>query len=88
MLEPYRRPSTKVIPPVPTNFARNFIEGGWRKVERMYGQRDDLLIKWKSLAGGQALDDARTAYRFGRMTFDQAFASLQPSAVSADAIAA
>jgi hypothetical protein len=73
----YRQPSTKALPPVPPNFAENFIRGGWRQIERMYGCRDDRLIKWQILAGGERLNRARTEYRFGRVTFDQAMAELR-----------
>lgn len=42
-------------PPLPPNFVKNFIDGGWRKVERMYGARSDVNRKWLHMAGGDEL---------------------------------
>lgn len=43
------------IPPVPPFFADRFVEGGWRDVERHYGARTDLLLKWIEMSGGEDL---------------------------------
>jgi hypothetical protein len=43
---------TRAVPRLPPNFARNFVEGGWRQLERVYGCRDDVLLKWFEMAGG------------------------------------
>ena len=43
------------IPAVPPRFAEIFVEGGWRDVERMYGARTDLLLKWIEMSGGADL---------------------------------
>jgi len=45
---------TRAIPSLPPGFARHFIEGGWRQVERIYGCRDDVVLKWIDMAGGLA----------------------------------
>jgi hypothetical protein len=57
----YRKPSTKILPPPPPEFAENFIKGGWRLVERLYGARTDLLLKWIELSGGEDLHARRRA---------------------------
>lgn len=82
MLE-YRGPSTKGIPPVPPNFVANFISGGWRKIERMYGARDDRLLKWIELSGGLSLYAARRSYMRGLVPFDDAVRAVSPMAVAA-----
>jgi len=50
------------LPGEPGEFARCFIEGGWRRLERVYGARTDRLVAWMHLAGGSALDEARKAF--------------------------
>lgn len=50
------------LPGEPGEFARCFIEGGWRRLERVYGARTDRLVAWMHLAGGTALDEARRAF--------------------------
>ena len=47
----YRPPSTKIIPPPPPEFAEQFAIGGWRQVERLYGARTDLILKWIDQTG-------------------------------------
>lgn len=47
------------IPSVPPYFADDFIRGGWREVERLYGARTDLLLKWIELCGGDELYERR-----------------------------
>ena len=47
------------IPPVPPYFADDFVRGGWREVERLYGARTDLLLKWIELSGGEKLYQRR-----------------------------
>lgn len=49
----WRRPSSKRVPPVPPEFVQQFCEGGWRRIERLYGARNDLVRKWIALAGGE-----------------------------------
>ena len=49
----YRRPSSRRVPPVPPEFVQQFGEGGWRRIERVYGARNDLVRKWIVLAGGE-----------------------------------
>lgn len=47
----YRPPSTKVIPPAPPEYRQQFEKGGWRLVERLYGARTDLHLKWQEMTG-------------------------------------
>lgn len=47
----YTPPSTKVIPPAPPEYRANFEKGGWRLVERLYGARTDLHLKWQAMTG-------------------------------------
>lgn len=49
----YRRYSSRRIPPVPAEFVQQFLEGGWRRIERVYGGRNDLVRKWIAMAGGE-----------------------------------
>lgn len=54
---------TKALPPTPPHFAENFVKGGWRRVERVYGCRDDVVLKWIELCGGMdALRARRIAW--------------------------
>ncbi len=53
------------IPPCPPEFAEQFVEGGWRRVERIYGARTDLLLKWIETSGGDALYAARREHKRG-----------------------
>jgi hypothetical protein len=43
------------IPACPPEFADQFVTGGWRKVERIYNARTDLLLKWIEMSGGAEL---------------------------------
>lgn len=43
------------IPACPPEFATEFVVGGWRRVERIYNARTDLLLKWIEMSGGEAL---------------------------------
>lgn len=45
----------RIIPPCPPEFSDEFVRGGWRRVERIYGPRTDLLLKWIEQSGGDAL---------------------------------
>lgn len=47
------------VPPVPPGFADRFLADGWRGVERVYGARTDLLIKWIEMSGGDTLHEQR-----------------------------
>lgn len=47
------------IPAVPEGFAARFIAGGWREVERIYGARTALLLKWIEMSGGEDLHRRR-----------------------------
>jgi hypothetical protein len=46
---------TRAIPPLPPSFESNFIAGGWRQVERVYGCRDEVILKWIEMCGGEEL---------------------------------
>lgn len=47
----------RFIPPAPPEFRDEFAKGGWRRVERIYGARTDLLLKWIAMTGAQAARD-------------------------------
>lgn len=47
------------VPPVPPGFTDRFLADGWRGVERVYGARTDLLLKWIEMSGGEALHERR-----------------------------
>lgn len=64
----YRRPSTKCVRPVPPEFAATFVEGGWRKIERVYHARTDLLTKWKAIRGDDVLKSLRDRFMGGDKT--------------------
>lgn len=42
---------TKAVSRVPPNFVENFVEGGWRRVERVYGT-SRCVWQWVEMAGG------------------------------------
>jgi len=44
----------RYIGPPPPEFADQFILGGWRQVERVYGARTDVILKWIEVNGGLA----------------------------------
>lgn len=46
-------------PPPPPGFADRFISDGWRGVERIYGARTSLLLKWIEMCGGPELHARR-----------------------------
>lgn len=48
------RPSTRIIPPPPPEFAHEFATGGWRRVERLYGARTDQLVAWAAQTGAKS----------------------------------
>lgn len=50
------------VPPVPPGFVSRFLADGWRGVERVYGCRTDLLLKWIELSGGEDLYAQRRAH--------------------------
>lgn len=59
----YRRFPTRVTPPIPPEYEQEFIRGGHRRVERLYGARTDLHVKWQEMLGGiRALQEKRRAY--------------------------
>jgi hypothetical protein len=46
---------------MPPEFIDEFIKGGWRRVERLYNVRTDLMVKWLNDAGKEALIAKRKA---------------------------
>lgn len=62
----YRPPWTRIIPAPPPEFADEFVRGGWRRVERLYGARTDLLLKWIEMSGGRELHLRRRAAMTGK----------------------
>lgn len=55
------------VPPVPPEFEQEFVTGGWRRVERLYNARTDLLWKWIHMSGGDALIQKRRAFQRGEV---------------------
>jgi hypothetical protein len=49
----------RTIPTCPPEFAAEFVTGGWRRVERLYNARTDLLLKWIAMSGGEELHRRR-----------------------------
>lgn len=47
------------VPACPPEFAEEFVAGGWRRVERLYNARTDLLLKWIEMSGGEDLYERR-----------------------------
>lgn len=41
----------RTFPPPPPEFAEQFADGGWRRVERIYGARTSLIRKWIAMTG-------------------------------------
>lgn len=56
----------RIIPACPPEFADEFVRGGWRRVERLYNARTDLLLKWIEQSGGRALLARRQAAKAGQ----------------------
>lgn len=49
---------------VPEGFRDRFITDGWRGIERYYGARTDLMMKWIGACGGvEVLQAERREYR-------------------------
>jgi hypothetical protein len=58
----------RLIGPPPPEFADQFILGGWRQVERVYGARTDVILKWIAVCGGlEDLQARRKAARAVKM---------------------
>lgn len=53
------------VEPVPYLFAHEFVIGGWRRVEFVYGGRTDQNRRWLSLCGEDRLKALRRRYRHG-----------------------
>lgn len=67
----WKRPPSRLVPPVPDGFVQHFMEGGWRRIERIYGARNDLVRKWIVMAGGEReLKAKRRAYILKRRMGD------------------
>lgn len=56
--------STKLIRPPAPEFEQNFIEGGWPRVNAMYGKR--CAYRWYVMTGPEKLKAARLRYRKGQ----------------------
>lgn len=52
--------STKRAKPIPAEFERNFILGGWARVNQMYGKRPAL--RYFTVIGGDRLSLMRKAH--------------------------
>lgn len=49
----------RLVPACPPEFGEEFVIGGWRHVEHIYGARTDLLLKWIEMSGGESLHRRR-----------------------------
>lgn len=58
-MTPHIRLPHGVIKSPPPEFATEFVAGGWRRVERLYGRR--LISRWVQMCGGDALIAQRRA---------------------------
>jgi hypothetical protein len=56
------------IKPPPPNFCLNFVRGGWRAVERMYGSRTSTIVNWYHICGGPTLGTMGRRYQSGDMS--------------------
>lgn len=54
------------IEPVPPEFRQQFLDGGWRRVERLYGARTSLLNKWLVICGFEQVKAERRVAKRGR----------------------
>jgi hypothetical protein len=54
------------IEPVPPEFRAVFLDGGWRKIERVYGARTSLLNKWLVMCGFEEVKAERRVAKRGR----------------------
>ncbi len=54
----------RTIPAPPPEFASEFAKGGWRRVERLYGARTDLIRKWVEITGADKLRAESRARRY------------------------
>lgn len=53
--------------PVPPGFAQVFIEDGWRGIERCYGARTEVMLRWIEDCGGlEKLRAERRDHRRGQ----------------------
>lgn len=57
-----QRVQFRAIPPCPPEFGEEFVLGGWRHIEHIYGARTDLLLKWIEMSGGNCLYERRRQY--------------------------
>lgn len=51
--------------PIPYGFAHEFVVGGWRRVEFLYGARTSQNRRWLDQCGGERLRRLRLRYRRG-----------------------
>ena len=60
-----QKTQVRTFPPPPPEFAQQFIEGGWRRIERLYNCRTHLGMKWIEMCGGNDLKARRKAHMRG-----------------------
>jgi len=54
--------------PAPQGFRQRFVEDGWRGIERYYGARTDVMLRWIEECGGlEILKAERREWRGRRM---------------------
>lgn len=56
------------IEPVPHDFAEQFVIGGWRRVENVFGMRTAVVLRWLDECGRARLDGLRARYRRGDLS--------------------
>lgn len=54
------------IQPPPPDFEKVFIEGGWRAVERAYGERSNVVNRWLHFLGADRVKALRQDYLNGQ----------------------
>jgi hypothetical protein len=66
----------RIVPAAPADFRQVFVQHGWRGIERYFGARTDVVMRWIEECGGiDALQAERRAFR--KAQFDQAKLSVE-----------
>jgi len=54
--------------PAPEGFASRFVKDGWRGIERYYGARTDIMLRWLNECDKERLRTLRRRYMRGDVT--------------------
>ena len=54
--------------PAPEGFPARFVKDGWRGIERYYGARTDINLRWLNECGRERLEALRRRYRKGDLS--------------------